>query len=150
MHADNLHGLVAGTCAGATKLTFSGTANTAVTDQGPLSFPAWNYDTAGPSNPPTYTQAIYEANNAAVINVNDPRGIHLCGIAATGYFPQAITATFTGTILGSGGQTVTKTQAVMGYNNVTDVTFDSSWQPLSSLKITSNIPIDVYAISYTL
>ena len=141
---------VAGTCAGATTLTFSGAANTAVPAQGPLLFPGWSYDTAGPSTPPTYNQAIYETSNTAAINVNDPKGILLCSIAVTGYFPTALSATFTGTILGSGGQTVTKTQAISGYSTVTDVTFDSSWQPLSSLKITFDNPIDVYAISYAL
>lgn len=142
---------VAGTCAGATKLTFSGMANTAVQPQGPLSFPGWQYDTAGPSNPPLYTQAIYKLSTPASITVTDPRGILLCSIAVTGYFSnQPSTVTYTGTILGSGAQTVTKTQAVGGYPDVTDVTLDSSWQPLSALTITFTVPIDVYAISYAL
>ncbi len=141
---------IAGTCASPTKLTFSGRASAVVPPQGPLTFTGWRYDTAGPSNPPIYAQAIYQASSPSFISVTDPRGILLCSIAATGYFPLALNATFTGTILGSGGQTVTKTQAVTGYSNVTDVTFDSSWQPLSALVITYNNPIDVYAISYTL
>ena len=137
-------------CANAVNLTFSGTLDSAVEDQGPFSFPGWLYDLNQRSNPSTYPQAIYSnAGNTAVINVNNANGIALCKTAASGY-GGPITVTFQGSILGGG--IVTKTQALPEWKDYADVTFDLTWQPLSAITITTIdvLPAEIWDISYLL
>ena len=145
----------AGTCATATRLSFEGfTGNpgTAVPAQGPLIFPNWRYDSAGPSNPPTYTRPIFSGTRTGTIRVADDGGILLCNLVLSSFNSGVNTfATITG--ITPDGATVTKTQSVPGYPSIVDVTFDSTWQPLERIVIdTVGSPdsVDLWEISYAL
>ncbi|CAL8466412.1 g5948 [Coccomyxa elongata] len=140
-------------CADAVSLTFSGTTGNPVGTQGPFLFPGWTYDSASNSNPPAYLQSILnQASSTQVINVTNADGILLCNIAASGT-NTATTATFQGITLG--GQAVTKTQALPAWTSYANVTFNSTWQPLSAIEIiTSGAPAtfttELWEISYVL
>ncbi|BDA51213.1 hypothetical protein COCOBI_18-0900 [Coccomyxa sp. Obi] len=141
-----------GSCANALSLTFSGSVGNPVGTQGPFSFTGWNYD-GGSSSPPTYTQAILnQASSTQVINVTDANGILLCNIAASGTNAPS-SATFQGITLE--GQTVTLSQGLPRYNVYANVTFDSTWQPLSAIEIIttgspSTYSLELWEIAYVL
>ena len=149
---------VAASCADTVSLTFLGTAPDPVENQGPFSFPRWNYDFENDSIPPDYQQSIIDqASSTQVVNVTDASGILLCGILLCGIAASgassATNATFQGITLG--GQAVTKTQEFPKWPPYANITFDSTWQPLSTIEIiTSGDPntftTELWEISYVL
>ncbi|BDA47200.1 hypothetical protein COCOBI_10-0450 [Coccomyxa sp. Obi] len=131
---------VAGTCADAMNLTFSGNPGDHVGTQVPFSFPNWNYDSQINSSPPDYSQSIFEEANTQVVNITNASGIRLCSIAASTIVGSATgaatNATFQGVTLG--GRTVTTTQSLPVWNEFAKFTLDSTWQPLSAIVITTS------------
>ena len=95
MHAEQLSG-IAGPCANALTIQFSGFQTDPVEDYGPFSFPGWLYDFKDTSNPP-YSQAIYNPTTTGAITVNSANGILLCKIAAGNYNFGTLVGTFQGT-----------------------------------------------------